>query len=42
MGFGSDITCAGSASSNGKLTPFAEVMLTLRKEEESRLRAEAK
>ena len=41
MGSGSDITCAGSSTSNGKLTPFAQVMVTLSKAEEIRLRAEA-
>lgn len=41
MGSGSDITCAGSSTSKGKLTPFTQVMVTLSKEEEIRLRAEA-
>jgi transposase len=40
MGSGSDITCAGSSTSKSKLTPFAQVMVTLSKEEEIRLRAE--
>ena len=41
MGSGSDITCVGSSTSKGKLTPFAQVMVTVSKEEEIRLRAEA-
>lgn len=41
MGSGSDITCVGSSTSKGKLTPFAQVMVTLSKEEEIRLRSEA-
>lgn len=41
MSSGSDITCAGSSTSKGKLTPFAQVMVTLSKEEEIRLRREA-
>ena len=41
MDSGSDITCAGSATSKGKLTPFAQVMVTLTKEEHIRLRWEA-
>jgi hypothetical protein len=41
MGSGSDITCAGSSTGKDKLTPFAQVMVTLSKEEEIRLRAEA-
>ena len=40
MGPGSDITCVGSSTSKGKLTPFAQVMVTLSKEEEIGLRAE--
>ncbi len=41
MDSGSDLSCAGSATSKGKLTPFAQVMLTLTKEEHVRLRWEA-
>ena len=41
MDSGSDITCAGSATSQGKLKPFAQVMVTLTKEEHIRLRWEA-
>lgn len=41
MDSGSAITCAGSATSKGKLTPFAQVMVTLTKEEHIRLRWEA-
>ncbi len=41
MGSGSDITCVGSATSKGKLTPFAQVLVTLTKEEHIQLRSEA-
>ncbi len=41
MDSGSDLSCAGSATSKGKLTPFAQVMVTLTKEEHVRLRWEA-
>ena len=41
MGSGSDITCAGSSTSQGKRTPFAQVMVTLSKEEEIKRRWEA-
>ena len=40
MDCGSDITCAGSGTSQGKLAPFAQVLVTLTKEEHIRLRAE--
>ncbi len=41
MGSGSDITCVGLATSQGKLTPFAQVLVTLTKEEHIKLRWEA-
>jgi len=41
MGSLSDITCAESSTSKGQLTPFAQVMVTLSKEEEIKLRCEA-
>lgn len=41
MGSGSDIICAGSSTSKGQPTPFAQVMVTLSKEEHIRLRTEA-
>jgi len=41
MGSISDIPCAGSSTSKGHLTPFAQVMVTLSKEEEIKLRCEA-
>jgi hypothetical protein len=33
MGSGSDIPCAGSSTSKGRLTPFAQVMVTLSKKD---------
>jgi uridine kinase len=41
MGSGSDISCAGPSTSNGKPTPFAQVLVTLTKEAEIKLRSEA-
>ncbi|ACV33545.1 transposase IS66 [Candidatus Accumulibacter phosphatis] len=41
MGSGSDISYAGPSTSNGKPTPFAQVMVTLSKEAEIKLRSEA-
>jgi transposase len=41
MGSISDITCAKSSTSKGQLTPFAQVMVTLSKEDEIKLRWEA-
>ncbi|HOF31858.1 MAG TPA: hypothetical protein PK441_13485, partial [Burkholderiaceae bacterium] len=41
MGSLSDIPCAESSTSKGQLTPFAQVMVTLSKEEEIKLRWEA-
>jgi len=37
MGSESNITCAGLLTSKGKLTPFAQVMVTLSKEEKIKL-----
>jgi transposase len=41
MSSGSDITCVASATSKGKLAPFAQVLVTLTKEEHIQLRWEA-
>jgi transposase len=41
MSSGSDITCVASATSKGKLAPFAQVLVTLTKEEHIHLRWEA-
>ena len=41
MESGSEILCEGSVASKGKMTPFAQVFVTLTKEEEIRLRCEA-